>query len=175
MNRNSFSVFSLIFLVSSFFAFKMNKTTFDSNRIVFATKTASEVVKNPMLANGYRIKGSNATVYLVFGGKKRPIAGAEIYNRLFKNWDNIVRMSDSEVNAIPTGRNITEPTFCAKFKDGGIYFCDNAYGSMRCICNMETINEVYCFKYEDWGSEDKFSFIENKGWDYDRTKLCNRE
>jgi hypothetical protein len=175
MNRRVFGLLSIIFFASCFFAFKMKETGYDSNRIVFGKITAAEIVKKPMLANGYRIKGSGGTIYLVMGGKKRPITSAELYNELFKNWDNIVRMSDSEVNAIPTGRDIMGNTYCAIFKDGGIYFCDDAYDSMRWICNMETIDEVYCFKYRNYRDTDKFDMLEKYGWTFDKTKLCNRE
>jgi hypothetical protein len=48
-------------------------------------------------------------------------------------------------------------------------------GTIRWICNMSTINEVYCFKYEDKGNVDKFDYIEKYDWDYDRNKLCNRD
>ncbi len=53
--------------------------------------------------DGILIKGSSATVYVIENGQKRGIASPDVFNAYDYKWGNILSVTDTEIEAVPTG------------------------------------------------------------------------
>jgi len=59
-------------------------------------------------SDGYLLKGSGATVYVMQGNLKRPIAGGGVIDQCY-GWDAIATVSDSTLNTYGTGATLYGP------------------------------------------------------------------
>jgi hypothetical protein len=89
----------------------------------------------------FRMPGSDI-VYLIDQGKKRGIPTAQVYETLFKNWDNIHK--DIDIDAIDRGDDIDEAAFIFRFTNGPKVFLYE-YGMMRHIVSP-AVMERYQFR-----------------------------
>ncbi|MCH7758992.1 hypothetical protein IID20_01390 [Patescibacteria group bacterium] len=64
-----------------------------------------EVLNYP---DGVLVKGSGPAVYIISGGRKRPVKSAAAFLRLGYKWEHIRTIRDAEVNAYPTDSYVTE-------------------------------------------------------------------
>ncbi len=61
------------------------------------------------LADGNLVKGSGTAVYVMQGGLKRHISSPDAFRNCGYVWDAVYVITDSRLNAIPTGSSISGP------------------------------------------------------------------
>src|SRR2546423_798713 len=98
------------------------------------------MAKRPDLA-GRRIKDpAGPQVYLIDDdGTKRWIPDPPTYNNLFRDWNGIEEVADT--NTIDNGRNITEGAVLAKSQQPAVYLIDN--GMKRWVTSPGVMDKFY--------------------------------
>lgn len=89
--------------------FKENKLNWSDIETVEAEELDSyaegDVLNYP---DGVLVKGSSPAVYVISGGRKRPVKSAKAFLRLGYKWNQIRKIRDAELNAYPTDSYVTE-------------------------------------------------------------------
>jgi hypothetical protein len=95
--------------------------------------------------NGQRVQSiESPAIYLILDGKKCHIPSEVVYNNLFRNWNNIIKKSEAQINNIPTGQPLsTDATLC--LNNGVVWFLNN--GKKRHV-GSEAAMDKYNFSWE---------------------------
>lgn len=84
----------------------------------------------------------NAAIYLVFEGVKKQIPNQDCYNRLFKDWNGIVKLDQASFNSIPSGTAFSAAaTLSIRPSDGAVFLIDN--GKKYHISSAELMDSYY--------------------------------
>lgn len=76
--------------------------------------------------DGQRVQATGEQyVYLIMHNQKRLIADPKAYSNFYENWNGITKITIAQLNAIPTGKTITEASYLAKSSTSvNVYFVD---------------------------------------------------
>jgi len=100
---------------------------------------------------GTLIKGTKPYVYVISNEKKRWIKNLEVFNALGYKWENILSVSEEELNSIPNGCDISNTNIhpdgsLIKGTSDKVYFIEN--GLKRWIKNPDVFT-AYGFKWKN--------------------------
>ncbi|MGG0262397.1 hypothetical protein ABEY48_04540 [Bacillus mycoides] len=137
------SMFSASLFDNTSTAAAQEKVTINSNQHEITMNNLNQY-------NGFRVKEvGKPTIYLIDNGTKRGITSPEVYNHLFRNWDNVQEFLT--LSGVPDGKVLNDNIGLVRFENSPkVYLLDknNQGNTIKRWITSPAAMDKYNFKWD---------------------------